>query len=66
MPAFSPMGEYKLTATQVDLIVYALKNVELSSLEDDERRKVFQALDHCGYVPGPFISEAPYNNLCDI
>ena len=66
MPAFSPMGEFKLTSTQIDLIVYALNNVELSPIEDDERRKVFQALDRTTYVPGPFTPPAPYDNLCDI
>ena len=66
MPAFSPMCEFKLTSTQIDLIVYALNNVELSPIEDDERRKVFQALDRTTYIPGPFTNQARYNNLCDI
>ena len=66
MPAFSHMSEYKLTATQVDLIVYALNNIELTPLEDDERRKVFQALERTTYVPGPFKPQPPYDNLCDI
>lgn len=66
MPAFSPMGEFRLTSTQIDLIVYALENVELTPIEDDERRKVFQALDRTTYVPGPFVPSAPYDTPCDI
>ena len=66
MPAFSPMGEYNLTSTQIDLIVYALNSVELSPIEDDERRKIFQALDCTTYIPGPFKQQEPYDNLCDI
>lgn len=66
MPAFSPMGEFKLTSTQIDLIVYALENVELTPIEDDERRKIFHALDRTTFIPGPFKPQAPYDNLCDI
>lgn len=66
MPSFSPMGDYSLTSTQVDLILYALNSVELSTTEDNERRKIFEALDRNNYVPGPFIEESPYNSLCDI
>ena len=65
MPSFSPMSEYKLTSTQVDLIVYALYNVELTPAEDDERRKIYQALETCNYTPGPFKPQPPYDNLCD-
>ena len=66
MPAFSPMGEFKLTSTQIDLIVYALENVELTPIEDDERRKIFHALDRTTFIPGPFKAQPPYDNLCDI
>lgn len=67
MPSFSPMSEYKLTSTQVDLILFALGNVELSPTEDDERRKIYDALQSCSYLPGPYIPEEdPYESYCDI
>jgi len=66
MPAFSPMGKYNLTSTQVDLILYALSNVELTPLEDDERRKIIDSFYHCGYTTTPSGLEEPYTNLCDI
>lgn len=45
MPSFSRQREYTLTDTQVDLILYCLTEAELSSLEDNERRKIVEALD---------------------
>ena len=68
MPAFSPMGEYKLTATQVDLILYCLDHAPgLTIDEDNERRKLYDTFSSCGYVPGPFkTQQPPYDNLCDI
>ena len=67
MPSFSPMGRYNLTVTQVDLILYALKNIELTPEEDNERRKIVEEfytyrLDPQTYNP----EEDPYANYCDI
>ena len=67
MPAYSPMGEYKLTSTQVDLILYCLEYITgLTPEEDNERRKIVEALQ--GSVT-PFDynpEEDPYERYCDI
>ena len=65
MPAFSSMGNYNLTQTQIDLILYALNKVEMSTLEDNERRKIIDTLQ--GSEPYPYNPEEdPYANYCDI
>ena len=67
MPQYSPMGQYNLTSTQVDLIVYALYNVELTDSEDNERRKIFKALQSSILDPSPYNpDEDPYAHYCDI
>lgn len=67
MPAYSSKSSYELTAIQVDLIIYALQNLETCSItEDDEKRKVIEALNSYDYIPGPFTELPPYDNLCDI
>ena len=68
MPAFSPLYSYDLTANQVDLIIYCLNNVTLNDIEDDERRKVIQALQNnkrlsTNYDP---LSEWIDDPICDI
>ena len=67
MPAFSPKSSYELTSTQVDLILYALQNLDVCNrAEDDEKRKIIETLQSFTYIPGPFKHQAPYDNLCDI
>ena len=68
MPQYAPMGEYHLTSTQVDLIIWALNNMpDLSVEEDNERRRIMDELRSVHFIPGPFIpqSEDPYTDLCD-
>ena len=69
MPAYSPMGEYKLTSTQVDLILYCLEyTTGLTIEEDNERRKIVEALEDT-LAPFKYNSEDdPYESYftCDI
>ena len=68
MPQFAPMGKYNLTATQVDLIVWALSNMPgLTVEEDNEKRRIMDELKTVHFIPGPFIPEtdSPYTDLCD-
>ena len=44
MPAYSPLYNFDLTGIQADLIIYALNNIELNDIEDDERRKIVDTL----------------------
>jgi len=63
MPAFTPMSGYNLTPIQIDLILYALNQVELNDVEDNERRKIADVF----YTAEPTnYSEDPYANYCDI
>lgn len=66
MPRYTPMNEYRLTSTQVDLIIYCLDYATgLTIDEDNEKRKIMDILSH--YEPGPYIpSEDPYESYCDI
>jgi len=67
MPAFSPMGRYNLTITQVDLILYALGKVELTPTEDNERRKIINEFYTYRLDPSPYNpAEDPYAYYCDI
>ena len=67
MPAFSPMGEYRLTSTQVDLIIYALNNTQgMCREEDNERRKILEEFQSTRYFSNPLPKPPPYDNLCDI
>ncbi len=67
MPAFSPMGQYNLTITQIDLILYALNQVEMTPEEDNERRKIAEEFYCSKLDPNPYHPEEdPYANYCDI
>ena len=68
MPAFSPKNSYELTSTQVDLILYCLEySTGLTIDEDNERRKIYNALESGSSLPGQYNPEEdPYENLCDI
>ena len=68
MPQHSVRGEYRLTSTQVDLIIWALNNVSgLSVEEDNEKRRIMDELESTNFIPGPYNpDEDPYANYCDI
>ena len=68
MPTHSNMGQYRLTDIQVDLILHCLKHTSnLTSMEDNERRKIVESLQDGVLVPPPHsIEEDPYANYCDI
>ena len=68
MPAFSPKGQYTLTSTQIDLIIYALNRLEdITVEEDNERGKIMKSFK----VDRSFMTsindyEDPYAYYCDI
>jgi hypothetical protein len=60
MPSFTPMGNYNLTITQIDLILYALNQVEMNQEEDNERRKIAEvfytaSVEPNNYPPDPYL-----------
>ena len=68
MPAYSNMGQYRLTDIQVDLILHALgQYITLSTDEDNERRKIVDSLQSGTLLPQTYnIYEDPYAFYCDI
>ncbi len=68
MPAYSNMGQYRLTDIQVDLILHCLEYCRnLTVEEDNERRKIVESLQSGVLLPPPHnIEEDPYANYCDI
>ena len=68
MPAYSNMGQYRLTDIQVDLILHALgQYITLSTDEDNERRKIVESLQSGTMLPQTYNTyEDPYAFYCDI
>lgn len=67
MPAYTNMGQYRLTDIQVDLILHCLASCEnLTSQEDNERRKIVTSLQESLLQPPLNIQEDPYAFYCDI
>ena len=68
MPAYSNMGQYRLTDLQVDLILHCLDYCRNLTLEEDEERwKIVESLQ--SGIPSPPMfnpEEDPYANYCDI
>lgn len=62
------MHSYKLTSTQVDLIVWALQCApEMTTTEEDERSKIYYALDRANELPPAYCADDdPYAGYCDI
>ena len=68
MPAYSNMGQYRLTDIQVDLILHCLEYTRnLTIEEDNERRKIVESLESGTLLPQTYnIYEDPYAFYCDI
>lgn len=68
MPAYSNMGQYRLTDIQVDLILHCIEYCpNLTVDEDNEKRKIVESLQSGTLLPPQYnLKEDPYANYCDI